>query len=67
MQLMTPKDIEAMGRALDEKKTAEAAMQQAFIQQKPKEELDEAISRWMEKNKIWNEMGEKFFERWPKG
>jgi hypothetical protein len=65
-QSMTCKDIKAMNQALDEKKAAEAAMQQSFIEQKPKAELDAAISQWMEKDRIWNEMGEKFFEWWPK-
>jgi hypothetical protein len=66
MRPMTTEDIKAMAQALDEKKAAEAEMQQAFIQQKPKAELDAAIVQWMEKDRIWNEMGEKFFERWPK-
>lgn len=62
---MTPKEIKAMKHALDEKHAVESAMQQAFTEKKPKAEVDEAIRQWNEKNKIYNEMGEKFFHRWP--
>jgi len=63
---MTAKDVKAMNDALKQSKAAEEAMQQAFIEQKPTTEVNKAIRQWMEKRQIWNSMGEKFFERWPK-
>jgi len=64
--VMTAKDVKAMNDALKQSKAAEEAMQQAFIEQKPTTEVNKAIRQWMEKRQIWNSMGEKFFERWPK-
>jgi hypothetical protein len=62
-EFITPKDIKAMNRALDEKRTVKVAMHGASIR---KAELAVAISQRIEKDRIYNEMGEKFFKRWPK-
>ncbi len=63
---MTSEDVKAMNDALKQSKAAEDAMQQAFIEQKPTTQVNKAIREWMNKRQIWNSMGEKFFERWPK-
>jgi hypothetical protein len=63
---MTLEDVKAINDALKQSKAAEDAMQQAFIEQKPTTVVNKAIREWMNKRQIWNSMGEKFFERWPK-
>jgi len=63
---MTSEDVKAMNDALKQSKAAEDAMQQAFIEQQPTTQVNKAIREWMNKRQIWNSMGEKFFERWPK-
>jgi hypothetical protein len=62
---MTPEDVEAFTKALQEMHAAEVHVQKVFIEQRPWEERDEAIKKARQTRYAWNTLGAKFFTNWP--
>jgi len=62
---MTPEDVEALTKALQEMHAAEADLQKAFLEQRPWEARDKAIKKARETRYAWISLGAKFFTNWP--
>jgi hypothetical protein len=62
---MTPEDVEALTKALQEMHAAEIDVQQAFLEQRPWEERDKAIKKARQTRYAWISLGAKFFTNWP--
>jgi hypothetical protein len=62
---MTPEDVEALTKALQEMHTAESDLQKAFLEQRPWEERDKAIKKARQTRYAWISLGAKFFHNWP--
>jgi hypothetical protein len=62
---MTQADVDAITKALEEKHSAEVALQRACLEQRPSEEIDQAIRTFHQKSDVYRSLGAKFFENWP--
>ena len=62
---MTPEDVEALTKALQEMHAAEVDVQKAFLEQRPWEERDKAIKKARQTRYAWISLGAKFFTNWP--
>jgi hypothetical protein len=62
---MTPVDVEALSKALQEMHAAEVDLQKAFLEQRPWEERDKAIKKARQTRYAWTSLGAKFFMNWP--
>ena len=62
---MTKEDVKAIKNALDAKHSAEADLQKAFIEQRPTEEIDNAIRKHHQTRDAYNSLSKKFFPNWP--
>jgi hypothetical protein len=62
---MTPEDVEALSKALQEMHAAEVDLQKAFLEQRPWEERDKAIKKARQTRYAWTSLGAKFFMNWP--
>jgi hypothetical protein len=62
---MTPEDVEALTKALQEMHAAEVDLQKAFLEQSHWEERDKAIRKAHQTRYAWNSLGAKFFRNWP--
>jgi hypothetical protein len=63
--LMTQADVQEIMDALKEKHSAEEALQRACLEQRPTEEIDQAISKFHQTSEVYRSLGAKFFENWP--
>jgi hypothetical protein len=62
---MTPEDVEAINKALQEMQSAEADLQKAFLEGRPWEERDSAVKKAHQTRYAWNALGSRFFRNWP--
>jgi hypothetical protein len=62
---MTPEDVEALTKALQEMHAAEVDLQKAFLEEKPWVERDKAIKKARQTRYAWTSLGAKFFTNWP--
>ena len=62
---MTPEDVEALTKALQEMHAAEVDVQKAFLEQRQWEERDKAIKKARQARYAWISLGAKFFTNWP--
>jgi len=62
---LTPKDVEALTKALQEMHAAEVDVQKAFLEQRPWEERDKAIKKARQTRYAWISLGATFFTNWP--
>jgi hypothetical protein len=62
---MTPEDVEALTKAIQEMHAAEVDVQKAFLEQRPWEERDKAIKKARQTRYAWISLGAKFFMNWP--
>jgi hypothetical protein len=62
---LTPEDVEALTKALQEMHAAEVDVQKAFLEQRPWEERDKAIKKARQTRYAWISLGAKFFTNWP--
>ena len=62
---MTPVDVAALSKALQEMHAAEVDLQKAFLEQRPWEERDTAIKKARQTRYAWTSLGAKFFMNWP--
>jgi hypothetical protein len=62
---ITPEDVEALTKALQEMHAAEVDVQQAFLEQRQWEERDKAIKKARQTRYAWISLGAKFFTNWP--
>ncbi len=63
--VMTPEDVEALNKALQEMHVAEVDVQKAFLDQRSWEERDKAIKKARQSRYAWTSLGAKFFMNWP--
>jgi hypothetical protein len=62
---MTPEDVEAINKALQEMQSAEADLQKAFLEGRPWEGRDSAVKKAHQTRFAWNALGSRFFRNWP--
>jgi hypothetical protein len=61
---MTQADVDAITKSLEEKHSAEAALQRACLEQRSNEEIDQAIRKFQQATEAYRSLGAKFFENW---
>src|SRR4029077_13226712 len=61
---MTQADVDAITKALEEKHSAESALQRACLEQRSNEEIDQAIRKFQQASEAYRSLGAKFFENW---